>query len=163
DFRKLLDRKDIDIVVVGTPDHWHAAPTLLACQAGKDVYVEKPLAHNIHEGRAMVEAARKYARIGQVGQQQSSDPHFHEQISYLQNGQAVGIMTGTETYNFDNNTPEGIGHPPDGDPPSEVNYDMWLGAAPKRPFNPNRFHYNWRWFFDYAGGMICDWNVHLMD
>jgi predicted dehydrogenase len=163
DYRKLIDRKDIDIVVVGTPDHWHAPVALLACQAEKDVYVEKPLAHNIAEGRAMVEAARKYKRIVQVGQQQRSDAHFREAMDYLHKGDPLGVISRTETFNFGNETPGGIGNPPDGQPPKEADYDMWLGAAPLRPFNPNRFHYQWRWFFDYAGGMICDWNVHIMD
>jgi len=111
----------------------------------------------------MVDAVVKYKRVVQVGQQQRSDAHFREAMAYLQNGRPLGLISRTETYNFDNNTPDGIGSPPEGEPPPEVDYDLWLGAAPKRRFNPNRFHYNWRWFFDYAGGMICDWNVHLMD
>jgi predicted dehydrogenase len=162
-FHRLLERKDIDIVVVGTPDHWHAPVMMLACQAGKDVYVEKPCSHNIHEGRAMVDAAVKYKRIVQVGQQQRSDAHFREAMEYLHKGNPLGTISRTETFNFGNETPGGLGNPPDGQPPKEADYDMWLGAAPKRPFNPNRFHYQWRWFYDYAGGMICDWNVHIMD
>lgn len=163
DYRKLIDRKDIDIVVVAPPDHWHAPVTLLACQAGKDVYVEKPLAHNIAEGRAMVNAAKKFKRIVQVGQQQRSDAHFREAMDYLHKDSPLGIISRTETFNFENETPNGIGKPDDTEAPKEVNYDMWLGAAPLRAFNPNRFHWSWRWFFDYAGGMLCDWNVHVMD
>ncbi|NLX21878.1 MAG: Gfo/Idh/MocA family oxidoreductase [Phycisphaerae bacterium] len=163
DYRRLIDRKDVDIVIVGTPDHWHAAPTILACQAGKDVYVEKPLAHNINEQKRMIEAARKYGRIVQVGQQQRSDAHFREAMEYLQSGTPLGRITRTLTINYGNESPNGIGNPPDGPPPENVDYDMWTGAAPLRPFNPNRFHYQWRWFFDFAGGMICDWNVHLHD
>ncbi len=162
-FRKLLDRKDIDIVVVGTPDHWHAPVMMLACAAGKDVYVEKPISHNIKEGRAMVEAAKKYKRIVQVGMQQRSDPHFIEATDYLRKGSPLGVISRTATYNYGNETPNGIGNPPDTNAPAEVDYDMWLGAAPKRMFNPNRFHWSWRWYFDYAGGMMCDWNVHIQD
>lgn len=163
DFRRVIDRKDVDIVVVGTPDHWHAAVMMLACAGGKDVYVEKPLAHNIREGRAMVEAASKHKRIVQVGMQQRSDAHFREAMAYLHNGSPLGVISRTATFNFANETPNGIGDPPDCDPPGEVDYDLWLGAAPKRPFNPNRFHWSWRWFYDYGGGMICDWNVHIQD
>ena len=165
DYRKLLDRKDIDIVVVGTPDHWHAAVEILACQTGKDVYVEKPCSHTIHEGKQMVKAARKHKRIVQVGQQQRSDDHFKEAMAYLHNGSPLGKITRTFTMNYGNETPNGIGMGKDERPSqvSEQDYDMWLGAAPKRPFNSNRFHYLWRWFYDYAGGMICDWNVHIQD
>lgn len=164
DFHRILDRKDIDLVVVGTPDHWHAIPTILACQAGKDVYVEKPCSHNIKEGRAMVSAARKHRRIVQVGQQQRSDAHFREAMAYLLKEQPLGRITRTLTVNLDNETPNGIGNPPDEDaPPKGVNYDLWLGPAPLRKFNRNRFHWSFRWFYDYAGGMLCDWNVHLQD
>jgi predicted dehydrogenase len=163
DFRRVIDRKDIDIVVIGTPDHWHAAVMMLACASGKDVYVEKPISHNIREGRAMVATARKYKRIVQVGMQQRSDPHFREATEYLRKGSPLGVISRTATFNFNNETPNGIGNPPDTDPPADVNYDMWLGAAPRRPFNPNRFHWSWRFFYDYGGGMICDWNVHIQD
>jgi predicted dehydrogenase len=164
DFRKLLERKDVDLVIVGTPDHWHAIVTILACQAGKDVYVEKPCSHNIAEGRAMVSAARKYKRVVQVGQQQRSDPHFREAMEFLLKKKPLGRISRTLTVNYDNETPDGIGNPPDQDaPPKGVNYDLWLGPAPQRKFNPNRFHSRFRWFFDYAAGMIGDWNVHLHD
>jgi predicted dehydrogenase len=163
DFRRVIDRRDIDLMVCGTPDHWHAPVTLLACQAGKDIYTEKPLAHNIAEGRAMVDAVNRYKRILQVGQQQRSDRHFQEAMNYLRKDRPLGIISRTETFNFGNETPNGIGNPEDADPPPGVDYDMWLGPAPHRRFNPNRFHWSWRWFFDYAGGMICDWNVHVMD
>jgi predicted dehydrogenase len=163
DFRRVIDRKDIDIMVIGTPDHWHAAMMLLACANGKDVYVEKPVSHNIREGRAMLKAARKFKRIVQAGMQQRSDPHFREAMEYLRTGSPLGVISRTATFNFANETPNGIGNPPDRDPPPEVDYNRWLGAAPKRRFNPNRFHWSWRWFYDYGGGMICDWNVHLQD
>lgn len=164
DYRKILDRKDVDAVICGTPDHWHALVTVAACQAGKDVYVEKPCSHNIREGRAMVEAARKYGRIVQVGQQQRSDAHFRDAIHYLREEGTLGRIVRTITFNYDNETPHGLGHPPDEDaPPPRVNYDLWLGPAPLRKFNRNRFHWAFRWFYDYAGGMMTDWNVHLQD
>jgi predicted dehydrogenase len=138
---------------------------LLACQAGKDIYVEKPCSHTIHEGRAMVDAARRYNRIVQVGQQQRSDPHFIEAMRYLHSGKPLGRIVRTLTLNYDNETPDGMGmggsKPPDRI--SAKDYDMWLGPAPKRPFNSNRFHNKWRWFFDYASGMVGDWNVHIQD
>lgn len=162
DFRELLDKKDIDCVIVATPDHWHALPTIYACMAGKDVYCEKPISHNIVEGRMMVNAVKKYKRVCQIGTQQRSGAHFQRAIELVQNG-AIGEVYMTRTWNLSNEHPDGIGNPPDGDPPPYVDYDMWLGPAPKRPFNPNRFHYTWRWFFDYAAGMVGDWNVHLQD
>ncbi len=165
EYRRIIDRNDVNIVIIATPDHWHAIPAVLACQAGKDVYVEKPLAHNVAEGRAMVAAARKYKRIVQVGQQQRSDDHFREAMAYLQNGQPLGRISRTSTFNYENNTPNGIGQ---GSPElpkqlSEQEYDVWLGPAPKRPYNSKRWHFEWRWFYDYGGGMICDWNVHIQD
>jgi predicted dehydrogenase len=164
DFRGILDRKDIDAVIVATPDHWHAIATILACQAGKDVYVEKPCSHNVKEGRAMVTAARKYKRIVQVGQQQRSDDHFREAMAYLHNGAPLGRISRTLTINYGNETPDGIDNPPDeNDPPPGVDYNLWLGPAPLRKFNRNRFHWSFRWFYDYAGGMMGDWNVHLQD
>jgi predicted dehydrogenase len=162
DFREILDNKDIDAVIVGTPDHWHAIPTILACQAGKDVYVEKPVAHNIIEGRAMVDAARKYKRVVQVGTQQRSGTHFQKAVEIVRSG-ILGRITLCRTWNTGNETPNGIGNPADTDPPAHLDYDRWLGPAPKRPYNPNRCHYQFRWFFDYAAGMVGDWNVHLQD
>lgn len=162
DFRELLDKKDIDCVIVATPDHWHALATIYACMAGKDVYCEKPISHNIVEGRMMVNAVKRYKRVCQIGTQQRSGAHFQRAIELVQNG-AIGEVYMTRTWNLSNEHPDGIGNPPDGDPPPYVDYDMWLGPAPKRPFNPNRFHYTWRWFFDYAAGMVGDWNVHLQD
>lgn len=162
DFRKLLERKDIEAVIVATPDHWHPLPTIHACQAGKDVYVEKPLSHNIVEGRAMVNAARRYGRVVQVGTQQRSGAHFQKAAEIVQSG-VLGHITLCRAWNVGNESPNGIGNPPDGDPPPEIDYDMWLGPAPKRPYNPNRCHYSFRWFFDYSGGMITDWGTHLLD
>ncbi|MFO0949322.1 MAG: Gfo/Idh/MocA family oxidoreductase [Planctomycetota bacterium] len=163
DFRHVLDRKDVDAVIVGTPDHWHAIPTILACQAGKDVYCEKPLAHSIVEGRAMVNAAKKHRRVVQIGTQQRSGKHFQEAVQYVQSGKLGKVHCVRTWINNRNNSPDGDGNPPDGDPPKEVDYDLWLGPAPLRAFNPVRFHYNYRWFFDYGNGLCNDWGVHLND
>jgi predicted dehydrogenase len=162
DFRAVLDNKEIDAIICGTPDHWHALVTVLACQSGKDVYCEKPISHNVVEGRAMVNAVKRYKRVCQIGTQQRSGDHFRKAIELVQGG-ALGRVLLTRTWNYSNEGPGGIGNPADSDPPAHANYDLWLGPAPKRPFNSNRFHYNWRWFFDYASGMVGDWNVHLQD
>src|SRR5690349_10446030 len=168
DFRRVLERKDIDAVVIGTPDHWHALMTVLACQAGKDVYVEKPTSVAIAEGRAMVQAARKYNRIVQVGTQQRSQPHFQKAAEIVQSGQ-LGDVTLVRCWNAGNLPAAGIGNPPDGAPPEGLDWDLWLGPAKKVPFNPNRFGVDpnawshFRWFWDYAGGMMTDWGVHLID
>jgi len=159
DFRRVLDRKDVDAVWISTPDHWHALITIYACMAGKDVFVEKPISHNIIEGRRMVQAARKYKRIVQAGTQQRSGPHLKAGCEYVRSGNLgkVGLCKAWVVGH-----PGALGRPADCDPPPGVDYDMWLGPAPKRPFNPNRFHYQWRWFWDYAGGKCADWGIHLM-
>ena len=168
DFRRLLDRKEIDVVVVATPDHWHALPMVMACQAGKDVYVEKPISLTIYEGRRMVEAARKYNRVVQVGTQQRSGIHFQKAVDMIRSGK-IGKVSFVRTWNFGNQHPNGIGNPPDSDPPKDLDWDLWLGPAPKVPFNANRFGVfpdrwsSFRWFWDYAGGMVTDWSVHLID
>lgn len=162
DYRKLLEMKDVDAVIVGTPDHWHAICMIAACAAGKDVYVEKPCSHNVREGRAMVEVARKYDRVVQVGTQQRSGKHFQEVVDYIRSGK-LGQISMTRTWTYGNEAPNGIGLDPDTDPPAGVDYDMWLGPAPKRAFNKRRFHTSFRWYFDYAAGMVGDWNVHLQD
>ncbi len=133
DFRRILDDKSIDAVVIGTPDHWHALMTVLACQAGKDVYVEKPTSVAIAEGRAMVQAARKYNRIVQVGTQQRSQPHFQQAAEIVKSG-ALGDVTLVRCWNAAN--AKGIGNPPDGAPPEGLDWDLWLGPAQKVPFNP---------------------------
>jgi predicted dehydrogenase len=160
DFRRVLDRADVDAVLVATPDHWHALPTVLACQAGKDVYVEKPLATSIAEGRAMLEAARRHQRIVQMGAQRRSCPTYAQAVQFVQSGKLgkVGLVRAWAYLDWI----QPLGHPPDGLPPAGVDYDMWLGPAPARPFNPNRFHFNFRWFWDYAGGLMTDWGVHLI-
>jgi predicted dehydrogenase len=176
DFREVLDRKDIDAVVVATPDHWHALPTIEACKAGKDVYVEKPISTTIEEGKMMVAAARKYKRVVQVGTQQRSGIHFQKAVEIVQGG-LIGKVSFVRTWNYGNEYPEGIGNPPDSDPPPTLDWDLWLGPAPKVPFNWNRFGVGgpsnpfvkgerwstFRYFWDYAGGMMTDWGVHLLD
>ncbi len=162
DYRRVLDQKDIDLVVIGTPDHWHAIPALNACAAGKDVYVEKPAAHNVHEVLAMVQAAAKHKRIMQVGTQQRSMPHFREAVAFIRSGQ-LGRITMTNTFNSDNETPNGNGRDPDTAPPPGLDYGQWLGPAPWRAYNRRRVHVHWRWYFDYGCGMLGDWNVHLQD
>ncbi len=160
DFRRVLERSDVDAIIVATPDHWHALPTLLGCEAGKDVYVEKPLGRTIAEGRAMVEAAARHGRICQMGAQRLSSPTYAEAVEFVRSGKLgkVGLTRAWAYLDWINP----IGNPPNASPPEGVDYDMWLGPAPKRPFNPNRFHFNFRWFWDYAGGLMTDWGVHLL-
>ncbi|MBM3879448.1 MAG: Gfo/Idh/MocA family oxidoreductase [Verrucomicrobia bacterium] len=160
DFRRVLERKDVDAVLVATPDHWHALPTVLACQAGKDVYVEKPLALTIAEGRAMIEAAQRHGRICQMGAQRLSSPTYAQAVEFVRSGKLgkVGLVRAWAYLDWI----RPIGSPPDGEVPAGVDYDLWLGPAPQRPFNPNRFHFNFRWFWDYAGGLMTDWGVHLI-
>lgn len=162
DFRRLLELKDVDVVHIATPDHWHAILTVLACQAGKDVYVEKPLAHNVREGRAMVAAARRYNRIVQTGTQQRSAPHYREVQRIIQAGE-LGEVRYVRVWNYSNLTPGGIGHLPDEPVPEGLDWDMYLGPAPKVPFNRNRFLSTFRWFRDYAGGTMTDFGTHRLD
>ncbi len=161
DFRRIIERNDIDVVLVATPDHWHALPTVYACQAGKDVYCEKPLATSIAEGRAMVTAMRENKRVVQMGTQWRSGEHYREAVEMVQSGYLGKIRLVRAWAYLD--WVGGIGNPPDQTPPAGVDYDMWLGPAPERPFNPNRFHFNFRWFWDYAGGLMTDWGVHLIN
>jgi predicted dehydrogenase len=168
DFRRVLDRKDIDAVIVATPDHWHAIPALQAIRSGKDVYLEKPVGHTVREGQLLVETARRHQRIVQVGLQQRSGGVFQEAARLVRSGK-IGQVSEAHCFNTWNMTPGGtgralpIGNPPDSDPPEGVDYEMWLGPAPKRPFNPNRFHWNYIYFWDYSGGMTIAWGVHLVD
>ena len=161
DFRRVLDRKDVDVVLIATPDHWHALPTVLACQAGKDVYVEKPLAKTIDEGRAMLEASHRHNRVVQMGSQWRSCKHILEAGEFIRSGK-LGKVSLVRGWAYLDWLPS-IGRPADGAPLAGVDYDMWLGPAPKRAFNPNRFHFNFRWFWDYAGGLMTDWGVHLIN
>jgi predicted dehydrogenase len=160
DFREVLDRKDIDAVVIATPDHWHAIPTILACQAGKDVYCEKPLTFRIGEGQRVVEAARKHGRITQMGNLIHAGESYHRMAEIVQSG-VLGRISKVRCW-MSRNIP-GLGRPADTAPPAGCDYDFWLGPAPSRPFNPNRFTFNWRYFWDYAGGHLCDFVCHLVD
>lgn len=162
DFRKLLELKDVDAVLVGTPDHWHAIVSVLACQAGKDVYVEKPVALTIREGRAIVNAARKYDRIVAAGTQHRSASHFPKIAEMIQRGD-IGEVKFVRVWNYANHTPHGIGRKPDSEPPEGLDWDMYLGPSPKVPFNPNRFLGSYRYFWDYSGGYITDFGNHRID
>jgi predicted dehydrogenase len=161
DYRKLLENKDIDVVIIGTPDHWHCLQMVEACAAGKDVYVEKPVGNSIAECNAMVAAQKKYGRAVQAGQWQRSMPHFVDALNYLKGG-SLGKIRTVKAWAYQGWMKD-IPAKPDSPVPPGVNYDMWLGPAPKRPFNENRFHFNFRWFWDYAGGLMTDWGVHLID
>ncbi len=163
DFRRLLERKDLDAVFVTTPDHWHCIMTIAACEAGKDVYVEKPLGHNVAEGRAAVNAAKRFKRIVQHGTQQLSGQHYAEARDLIRSG-ALGKITHVRIWNVWNEAPDGIGNPPDTEPPPDIDYDLWLGPAPKRPFNPNRCYAPGYWFqWDYSGGHMLAWAIHHID
>ena len=160
DVRKLLEDKDIDILSIATPNHWHSLMAIWACQAGKDVYVEKPCSHNIFEGRKLCEAAKQYGRIVQHGTQIRSSEAIREAMDLLRDG-VIGevYMARGLCYKWRNT----IGTRPEEDPPKGVHYDLWLGPAPKRPFSHNRFHYNWHWSWDYGNGDIGNQGVHQMD
>jgi predicted dehydrogenase len=161
DYRALIDQKDVDVVVIGTPDHWHAMIMMHACEAGKDVYVEKPVGNSIGECRAMVAAQQKYNKVVQAGQWQRSQQHFRDAVDFVQSGQLGNIRT-VKVWCY-----QGWMKPgkvvPDSAPPAGVNYAGWLGPAETLPFNSSRFHFNFRWFWDYAGGLMTDWGVHLLD
>lgn len=161
DFRKLLEKKDLDAVIIGTPDHWHCLITLAACEAGKDVYVEKPMANTIGECELMVKAESNYKRIIQVGQQQRAGKGFIESRDLVKSGYLGKIRKVNIWSNF--NYGLGNEYKPVTPIPDGVDYDFWLGPAPKRDFNPNRFHGSWRHFWDYGGGLMSDWGVHLLD
>jgi predicted dehydrogenase len=164
DYRKLLEDKSIDAVLITTPDHWHTLPAIHACQAGKDVYCEKPLTLFIKEGQALVEAVRRYRRVFQTGSQQRSDSKFRKGCEYVRSGRIGKVKTvkvGLPGVNWTKkgNEPQ----VPDSDPPPELDYDMWLGPAPFRPYNKNRVHYNFRFFWDYSGGQMTNWGAHHLD
>ncbi|MFN7997223.1 MAG: Gfo/Idh/MocA family oxidoreductase [Bryobacteraceae bacterium] len=161
DFRRLLENKDIQAVVISTPDHWHALLTMMACAAGKDVYVEKPMTLFIQEGRWMVNVARRYKRIVQVGTQQRSGPHYQKARELARSGYFGKIMS-ARMGSFRNVMP-GFGNPPDAPSPRDLDYDMWLGPAPLRPYNPHRALYHFRWFWDYSGGQMTNLGAHELD
>jgi predicted dehydrogenase len=160
DMRRLFDAKDVDAVVIATPDHWHAPATILACDAGKDVYVEKPAAHNIREGRLMVEAARRNGRIVQVGTQARSRPSTIAGIELARSGK-IGKVIMAKAWNVQ--LRENIGHKDDSPVPDGVDYELWLGPAPWIPFNENRFHYKWHWHWHFGTGDAGNDGAHQLD
>ncbi|MCP1383480.1 Gfo/Idh/MocA family protein [Runella salmonicolor] len=161
DFRKLLENKDIDAVIIATPDHWHCLPMVEACRAGKDVYVEKPLANSIGECNVMVKAARRYNRVVQVGQQQRSGEHWQSAMQFIHSG---GIGTLRKVHSWANfNYAIGSRIVPDEPVPAHIDFNQWLGPAPLRTYNRTRHHGSWRFFWDYGGGLMTDWGAHLLD
>jgi predicted dehydrogenase len=160
DFRRVLDNKDVDAVTIAVPDHWHALMTILACQAGKDVYVEKPVSHNIVEGRKMIDAAARYNRVVQAGTQRRSSGLTAKAVQFLRDGGLGTLHAGkTVVYRFR----DPIGVAADSPMPAGVNYDLWLGPAPERPFNQNHFHYHWHWFWEYGTSDLGNTGVHTLD
>ena len=161
DYRDLLDQKNIDAVVIGTPDHWHALMMIHAAQAGKHVYCEKPIGNSVGECNAMVQAQERYGTVVQVGQWQRSQQHFQDAVNFVSSG-VLGPIRTVKVWCY-----QGWMRPaavvPDSTPPAGVDYKSWLGPAPLKPFNASRFHFNFRWFWDYAGGLMTDWGVHLLD
>jgi predicted dehydrogenase len=161
DYRKMLEMKELDYVIIATPDHWHCLQFCDALSAGKHVYQEKPIANSIEECNVMLRAAKRYGKMVQIGQWQRSGSHYEQAINYLHSGK-LGNVRLVKVWAY-----QGWMKPvpvvPDGKAPEGVDYDMWLGPAPKRAFNQNRFHFNFRWFWDYAGGLMTDWGVHEID
>ncbi len=162
DYRDLISRPDIDAVVIASPDHWHALMMIDACNAGKDVYVEKPLSLTIHEGRRMVEAAKRTNRVVQAGIHRRSARYCKDAAEFVRSG-AIGHVTVARAARVANEYPYGIGNPPEAGPPPGVDWDLYLGPAPAVPYNENRFSYKFRWFYDYSGGQLTDNGVHFLD
>ncbi|HSB13781.1 MAG TPA: Gfo/Idh/MocA family oxidoreductase, partial [Bryobacteraceae bacterium] len=162
EYKKLLDDRDVDAVVIATPDHWHALMFIDACNAGKDVYVEKPLSLTVHEGRKMVETAERTKRVVQVGTDRRSWKTYKEAVDFVRSG-GIGHVSVARCFHIRNEWPNGLGPAPDGPPPSEWEWDQWLGPAPKVPYNRNRTYYNFRWFYDYSGGQLTNFGVHYVD
>ena len=160
DVRRVLDNRDVHAITVAVPDHWHALMTVWGCQAGKDVYVEKPICQNLFEGRKMIEAARKYNRVVQCGTQRRSGRTVQEAVKFLRGG-GLGKLYSARCAVLRARDP--IGRVPDGPVPEGVNYDLWLGPARKRPFNELRFHYTWHWFWDYGTGELGNNGIHVLD
>ena len=178
DFRRLLDRNDIDAVIIATPDHWHAIPAIQAMRAGKDVYLEKPVGHTVEEGAILVAEAGRGGRLLEVGLQHRSGTLFADAARLIQNGtlgkislvHCLNVWNQSDSGHLDytilrpaHSRAHGLGRPPDSDPPPGVDYDFWLGPAPKRRFHPNRFHWNYLYFWDYSGGMVITWGIHMLD
>jgi len=162
DFRQILELPDIDAVIIATPDHWHAIQFIDACRAGKDVYVEKPLALTIAEGRRMVEVAEATKRITLMGVQRRSAPAVQKAVQVIRSG-GIGKVTFARCYHVQNEMPLGIGPAADGEPPPGLDWDLWLGPAPRVPYNANRCHYKFRWFWDYSGGQLTNFGTHYLD
>jgi predicted dehydrogenase len=160
DIRKLLEDKTVDAVTIATPNHWHALATIWACMAGKDVYVEKPVSHNVSEGRRMVEASRKYDRIVQTGTQCRSHKGIQDAMAFLHSGKLGKVYLAKGLCYKPRNS---IGIKADAPVPAGVDYDLWLGPAPERPFNPNRFHYEWHWNWAYGNGDLGNQGIHQVD
>lgn len=162
DYRQVLNQKDVDAAVINTPDHWHCLQTIEACQAGKDIYVEKPLSLCVAEGRKMVEAVRKHNRVSQVGLMRRSEPVNREAAEFIRKG-GIGHVTMARAFHIQNEFPKGIGNPPDGDAPKDFDWEAWIGPAPKVRYNKNRTFYRFRWFYDYSGGQLTNFGVHYLD
>lgn len=160
DYRKLLEDPDIDAVIIGTPDHWHCLQMVHACEAGKHSFVEKPMANSIEEALIMEKAAKRYNTVITVGQWQRSGQHWHDAVNFVKSGE-LGKISRVKAWSYTSKTALPVVE--DSEVPPGVDYDMWLGPAEKRPFNQNRFHYNFRYFWDYAGGLMADWGVHMLD
>jgi len=160
DFRHLLDDPAIDAVVIATPDHWHAPMATLACQAGKDIYLESPATHSLTEDAALIDAANRTQRIVQVGLQQRSGSHFQSAIQFLRSGKLSNVRFAKA---WIVHRRKSIGRRAVVEAPAHVDYAAWLGPAAARPFQPNRFHFNWRWFWEYGGGELAHWGVHMLD
>jgi len=159
DFHELLARRDIDAVVIATPDHWHALAAIHACEAGKDVYCEKPLSHTIREARRMVEAARRNGCVFQVGSQQRSSPEFRKACEYVLSGR-IGKLQWIRASFGGGPT---CGWEPNSQPPTGLDWNMWLGPAPWAEYNRRRCHWDFRWYYDYSGGQMTDWGAHHND
>jgi len=162
DFRKVMENTDVDAVIVATQAHWHVLPIIAACQAGKDVYCEKPLGNSIGEGRFAIRAARKYDRIVQIGTQQRSRAHYRQAVELIQSGK-LGAISEVKVWDYENWYPS-VGSPPDCDPPAELDWDFYVGPAPMMPYNPNCYYgYGYDWFRLSGAGHQVAWGVHHFD
>jgi predicted dehydrogenase len=159
DYRQMLERKDIDAIIIGSPDHWHALQLIDACSAGKDIYCEKPISYSIKEANAMVAAQRRFNRVVQVGTWQRSTKEFHDAIEYIRAGK-LGKIVHCRAWIADGTR---IGKKSPSKPPASLDYDMWIGPATMVPYQENKVHWNWRWVLNTGGGLTTDWGVHMID